>query len=276
MTQEATNKVKNFMELEKEVSINEQIKEEPAMPVDEEVKSQEKRKQISRLISLVEEGDLRHVQEFLLDKKIGVNVQDEKGLSPLMVAARNGRVRLTEYMIENQADLDLIDEKGKTALMMAISNGYNRTAQLLMETGAGLNIQTKNGLTALMKAVQKGDMDMVEGLVKRGADLDQQDCYGLTALMHAVQSGFNDLVLFLIVSGADMDKKDVTGKTATDWANAFSHVECMRLLLQIQEERAETKSQTQPSNEEEGFVAPQKICSSTPIIFVQKTLENEG
>ncbi len=195
---------------------------------------------IKQLNSLVDKGDLRYVQEFLMEEEISVNMQDDEGISPLMVAALNGRVRLTEELIANQADLNLQDALGETALIKAIRNGYNRTAQLLIEAGADLNIQTNKGLTALIRAVHKGDMDMISGLVRHGVDLDSQDCYGLTALMHSVHVGFMDVVSFLIEAGADLDKKDITGKTAKDWANAYSHVECFRLLDAIQKEKTQS------------------------------------
>ena len=191
---------------------------------------------IKQLNSLVADGELRYVQEFLMDAKISVNTQDEEGISPLMVAAANGRVRLTEELIANQADLNLQDALGETALIKAIINGYNRTAQLLIEAGADLNIQTNKGLTALIRAVHKGDMDMISGLVNHGVDLDIQDCYGFTALMHSVQVGFKDVVLYLIEAGADLGKKDVTNKTAKDWANVYSQVECFHLLDALQKE----------------------------------------
>lgn len=248
--------------------VNEDVFEEDAQ---EGLTQEEISFKTKRLIDLVNDGDLRHVQEFLAKEEIGVNVQDEQGLTPLMVAALNGRVRLTEELIASKADLNMQDALGETALMKAICNGYNRTAQLLIEAKADLDIQSNKGLTALMRAVHKGDMDILGGLLAHGVDLDLQDCYGLTALMHAVQTGFNDVVLFLIVAGADLDKKDITDKTARDWANAYAHVECLRLLDAIQKEKNHSHQftdgfQNHPFEEtqetQESLTEPKKIMSS--------------
>ena len=261
MTDEKTalgTKIGEFIQQEKEVSNYLILHKQEDLKEDEVKESQEQAFKTKKLVDMVEIGDIRHVQEFLDSEKMSVSVQDEKGISPLMAAASNGRVRLTEFLIEKGADLDMQDLSGETALMKSISNGYNRTAQLLINSGANLNLQTQKGLTALMKAVHKGDMDIVEGLIKNGVALDTQDSYGFTALMHAVQSGFGDMVLFLIVAGADLDKKDVTDKTARDWANVYSQVECMHLLDSVQEHIKKPSLFTEGFKNQEASELPQE------------------
>ena len=45
------------------------------------------------LLQKTREGDIEHVQD-LIDGKVDVNIQDENGMTPLMIACQAGHVRI--------------------------------------------------------------------------------------------------------------------------------------------------------------------------------------
>ena len=59
-----------------------------------------------------------HVEcaELLLKYGANINCQDEKGMTPLMVAANRGNVEFTRWLLEHEADVGLQDIHGWTAL----------------------------------------------------------------------------------------------------------------------------------------------------------------
>nr|HOP40163.1 ankyrin repeat domain-containing protein [Geobacteraceae bacterium] len=53
-----------------------------------------------------------------------VNVADRHGHTPLIDAAKTGKLELVTDLIHRGADLDARSNKGKTALHYAAANGY--------------------------------------------------------------------------------------------------------------------------------------------------------
>ena len=61
---------------------------------------------------------------------------DDKGITPLMLAARDGHTNIVKALLENGADVNSKNNKGETALARAIENDRTEIIQMLKNAGA--------------------------------------------------------------------------------------------------------------------------------------------
>ncbi|CAH3187331.1 unnamed protein product, partial [Porites lobata] len=103
--------------------------------------------------------------QWLLDKGIEVEVEDECGCSPLMrLASINGSVEVAKILIENGASVNKVDKLKKTSLMSAALNGGLELVKLLVENGANIHAENEYGKTALDFAESFGRKEIVSYL----------------------------------------------------------------------------------------------------------------
>lgn len=109
--------------------------------------------------------------QFAKEVKLGyTNVQGILGESFAHNAVFIGRIDLLELLVDNQVSLDIQDDFGVTPLMLAIQLNKNDISDYLITKGTDLNKKDFMGNTALMKAVEKGSESVVESLIGRKAD----------------------------------------------------------------------------------------------------------
>ena len=77
-----------------------------------------------------------------------VNMKQSQGLTPLMIASKNGNRLLVQWLIGRGARLDLLDRMFWTALMFSVDSRHGDVARLLLDTGADPDIVNKDGQTA--------------------------------------------------------------------------------------------------------------------------------
>jgi ankyrin repeat protein len=82
------------------------------------------------------------------------------GLSPLLYAARDGRLEAARILVAAGADVKQIDPNGITPLIMAIANNHMDVARFLVDRGAAINASDWYGRTALWTAVETRNMDV--------------------------------------------------------------------------------------------------------------------
>jgi ankyrin repeat protein len=75
------------------------------------------------------------------------------GLTPLLFAARDGKVESAKALLEAGADPNLVDPDRHTPLIVALMNGHVDVATTLVHAGADVNMPDKVGQTALYAAV---------------------------------------------------------------------------------------------------------------------------
>lgn len=83
-----------------------------------------------------ETGDVGKVRSLLKENKQLVNAKDHAALTPLHLAAVNGRTAVVEVLLANNADVNPRDWQGATPLKLAAMNGYRDIVDLLREHGA--------------------------------------------------------------------------------------------------------------------------------------------
>ena len=151
----------------------------------------------------------------LIEKGANVNVEYQRGYTPLMLASIFGDIKMVEILINNGADIDATyGDYGETSLIFSIIYKHIEIASMLIERGANINFTVGyHRKNALMYAIESKNIEIISMLIERGIDINAQDNDGWTALMYASDKLDKDIVSILIKNGADINIKDNSGWT---------------------------------------------------------------
>uniref|UniRef100_A0A9J2PCU4 Ion transport domain-containing protein n=1 Tax=Ascaris lumbricoides TaxID=6252 RepID=A0A9J2PCU4_ASCLU len=196
---------------------------------------------VRAVLSNDEEGVLN-----LIDENVDVNGLDEKGTSPLHLAAFFGHDAIVGALLDAGARVDARDHLWITPLHRAcIRNNYNVVLTLL-ERGANPRSQCKRFMTPLHLAAQHNATKSAELLLTYAPDvIDKTDWNGCTALHHASYYGNVEFVQLLLGREANINAKNKQGRMAVHWASMGAHMNVLRVL---HENGAELNSRDSQSN----------------------------
>ncbi|XP_038613947.1 2-5A-dependent ribonuclease [Tachyglossus aculeatus] len=136
------------------------------------------------LMDAAERGHL-HIVKILLDQMgADVNVRDNMHRNALIRTFRKPTVENAEsiagFLLDHHIDVNVRDESGKTPLILAVEQKQLSLVQKLLErNGTDVNDTDKEGKTALLVAVEKQFKDIVCLLCEKGA---KTDCGNLIAI----------------------------------------------------------------------------------------------
>jgi ankyrin repeat protein len=103
----------------------------------------------------------------LVDSTSDVNVRNEVGQTPLMLAAQAGNVMFAHPLLEVGADASLLDKDGRSVLhWAAIGGDYPEFVRLLLVSGADPSVCHHGGQTAADYARALGRNGMLEALLQ--------------------------------------------------------------------------------------------------------------
>ena len=146
--------------------------------------------------------------------------------------SRDGHLRVAKELIHKGANVDMQDQKGFTPLYLSVRVRHlNMVAYLIEVGGANIDIPSRSGYTPLALAAEMGNLDIVEYLVDHGADLNFANVKGSTPISNAVKNGHLDVVRYLGERGADMHKSDSIGRTPLCIASQLPNVEILNYLI---------------------------------------------
>lgn len=126
-------------------------------------------------LHLAAEGNHAAVVRRLLAAGASVNARNQWNQTPLWQAAWQAWHENTEVahtLVARGAAVDVTDDKGHTPLHMAARAGHTPMAAFLIEAGADPNRRDDKGLTPLHQAVIGDHADTVRLLLNRGANPD--------------------------------------------------------------------------------------------------------
>ncbi len=92
----------------------------------------------------------------------GLDTRDERGYSPLMLAAYSGHADAVDLLLRLGADPNSIDLAGNTVLMGATFKGYDAIVRALLAAGANATTRNLAGLDARGFAVMFGRTHLLE------------------------------------------------------------------------------------------------------------------
>jgi ankyrin repeat protein len=85
------------------------------------------------LMYAAKQGHLSTVQALLSLPRIDIDAKKSDGATALIVAATNGKDDVVKALIDNGADVNITDNHGRTPMMIANIQGYLTTAQLFFD-----------------------------------------------------------------------------------------------------------------------------------------------
>lgn len=100
----------------------------------------------------------------------------------LQIAALQGNIDAIHQHINAGSDLDVKDEYGSTPLIIATTFGKTEVARALIEAGADMKITNNEGATPLHIAAFFCRTEIVQALLDNGADKNALNKAGRTAL----------------------------------------------------------------------------------------------
>ncbi|BES99105.1 Rolling pebbles [Nesidiocoris tenuis] len=147
-----------------------------------------------------------------------ITATNQKNLSPLILAVKEGHWAVAERLLQLGAPLGQADDAGRTPLMIAAGEGHVGIVELLLDKGSDIEEEDKEGMTALCWACTKGRPQAVQCLLNRGAAVNQVDRSGRIPLDHAAAQGNPALVQILLERGALLEHVDSVGLRPLDRA----------------------------------------------------------
>ena len=125
------------------------------------------------------------------------------GLTPLIIASRNGDADLVKLLVEAGAKADLAGPDGLTPLMAAASSGSSDVVEFLINAGADVNRKSNDRFTPLHFASSQINDDVVKLLIEAGANPNAENKNGTTPLQAATGRGSRKIVEDLLMAGAE-------------------------------------------------------------------------
>jgi uncharacterized protein len=148
------------------------------------------------------------------------------GWTPLMRAARSGRVEAIERQVARGADLEARDRKnGWTALLHAVHKRQPAAVRALIAAGADVEARSRSGAPALVLAAGDGDREIVTALLAAGADPYARDAHRVDAFVAAEMSGDPGVKAALLRAAPDLPRRSDRGMLllvrSVNWVTSY-------------------------------------------------------
>ncbi|KAK0398478.1 hypothetical protein QR680_002608 [Steinernema hermaphroditum] len=172
------------------------------------------------------------VVQRLLNADAQVNACDKFGSTALIWASRKGHLPVVELLLNNGAELDAVGMYSSTALMLATKGNYISVVEAILAREPNVNVVDNNGLSALGMAAREGYAEIAEALIHSGSFVNLVDRFGNSILASAVRSGNANIVRMLLDKYADVNARDSENRTALHLAIDKSYMDMVLVLLE--------------------------------------------
>ncbi|MEV0491918.1 ankyrin repeat domain-containing protein [Streptomyces atratus] len=167
---------------------------------------------------------------------VRVDVRDEEGRTPLLLAVHGDHVELARLLVEAGADPDAQDRREDSPWLATGVTGSVAMLRTLLPAGPDLKLRNRFGGIALIPASERGHAGYVRELLRlTDIDVDHVNRLGWTALLEAVILGdggraHQEIVELLLAAGATPGLADGDGVTALEHAERRGFAEIAALL----------------------------------------------
>lgn len=197
----------------------------PEQTAEQKRKAEDQKNNIAKLFRYMSEKDLKiaiaRIEKLLSEDPSIIDAPNSKGITPLLWASGEGKIKLVKLFIAAGADVNKATPDGFTPLLLAASLGHLSVVKALVNAGADIKTASASGHTALHYAAKKGYQKIAQALIDAGANINQPSLNdGTTPLIIATTKNKFKLVELLIKNGADESIKDKNNRTALDYAKS--------------------------------------------------------
>jgi hypothetical protein len=134
------------------------------------------------------------------------------GEGALHIVTRDRDYGWLSFLMGKGARLDIQDQKGGTPLSLAAQLGWLEGAELLLKYGANPNLANNRGETPLILAVQQRNLPLVRLLLSKGANPKRADsAAGLSAIDYASRDGARSAAILKLLQAPPAPAKKVAG-----------------------------------------------------------------
>lgn len=221
---------------------------------------------IAKFVRAADRGDVQTVLDSL-DAGVDINGKNQEGLTALMVASREGHLKIVQLLLRRGADMSIVAkshdaiswaalddrpqvmkcliENGEDVKTVNERNGYILWLAAHNKTPDALNILLTNGLkvdqydqndnetTPMHPAAARCRIENMKILLKEGSPLDHHDKFdGNTPLIAAAWKNCTEGIKLLVEKGADVNQKNKYGDTALCYAARRANFEAAKYLIE--------------------------------------------
>lgn len=132
-----------------------------------------------------------------------VNTRDvTSGQSALHIVTARRDLTWMQFLVGKGANVNIRDNRGTTPLEVAAELGFVEGVEFLIGVGARVDEPNNTGSTPLIEAVSRRDLALVRVLLKAGANPDRPDNSGRSARDYATLDGKTNPILAEIETSA--------------------------------------------------------------------------
>ena len=168
----------------------------------------------------------------LIQLGFDVNAKNNKGETPLMIAARHNNPNIFKLLVETyDANIRLTDHNNMNVMHAAARYMSVDAIRYIASRARDLILgKSKWGYTPLFSAAANGRSDNTLELIRQKANIHAENELGNTALYYAVWAGHEDTAEILCLYGSNPLHKNKEGNTPMDIAVTEGHVELVQKM----------------------------------------------
>jgi hypothetical protein len=180
------------------------------------------------ITKLVSEEKLDEIQILVETGDCDINSM-ETGITPLMIASKEGFYKIVQYLLLHDANVNLqrngkfmgYGEVGQTALWYAVANKHTTIVELLLNYQANPNLFPEYGLPILILAVTSNSSpEIAKLLVMSGIDINQTTMNGGTVMTYG-EGPSAETFAYLIGIGIDSNGLPKEVIESLKWENSI-------------------------------------------------------
>lgn len=173
--------------------------------------------------TLIKEKLTNKIADMLLEN--GAQIEDH-----LLHAIEFGKTETVKRLLAMGAGVEVKDEDGKTPLVLAIQENRVDVMRLLLSRKADVNVRSKDGRTVAHFAASLINPEPMRLLIEHGFDrFNDQDDEGNTA-MHYVEAGDCEVLLLMLENDGDINLKNNRGCVSKLYWNRCCKIEFCHTL----------------------------------------------
>lgn len=165
-------------------------------------------------------GDLAKIKIEIGDKNLEYieNIKDEGERGILHWSVWYGHSEVIIYLIIRGVNLNVQDNYGQTPFLIAVKQRRADIAKLLAKFKADINLADNESMTPLHASAQIKEFNLLKFLIAKNCDINRRNGHGMTPLFLAVIAGDREIVKYLLNKKADVYIRDNSLKIARDYA----------------------------------------------------------